>query len=97
LACSARSSVAGASSAFLVVHSFQATMERAKSSSTVHRQNQPQPITFTYAKSVCHSWLGAVVLSLNPSAALITMKAGLAIRSCAFNRRKAETTEANKH
>ena len=35
-------------------------------------------------KSVCHSWLGAVVLSLNASAALMTMQAGLAIRSGAF-------------
>src|SRR5215472_16555232 len=42
------------------------------------------PITFRYVKSVCHSWLGAVVLSLNASAALMTMKAGLAIRSGSF-------------
>jgi hypothetical protein len=31
-------------------------------------------------KSVCQSWFGAVVLSLNSSAAFITMKAGLVIR-----------------
>jgi hypothetical protein len=30
-------------------------------------------------KSVCQSWFGAVVLSLNSSAAFITMKAGLVI------------------
>ena len=33
------------------------------------------------------SWLGAVVLSLNSSTALMTMKAGLPIRSGAFSNR----------
>ena len=33
-------------------------------------------MTFKYVKSVCQSWLGAVVLSWNSSAALMTMKAG---------------------
>ena len=36
-ACSASSSVSVTSSAFIVVHSFQAMMKRAKSSSTVER------------------------------------------------------------
>ncbi len=34
-------------------------------------------------KSVCQSWLGAVVLSLNSSAALITTKAGTRCHSVA--------------
>ena len=38
-------------------------------------------------ESVCHSWFGAAVLSLNSSAAFITMKAGLAIRSWALSGR----------
>jgi hypothetical protein len=38
-------------------------------------------------KSVCQSWLGAVVLVWNSSAALTTMKAGLVTRSCALSRR----------
>lgn len=37
-------------------------------------------------KSVCHSWLMAVVLSLNSLAAFMTIKFGQVIRSCAFNR-----------
>lgn len=40
-----------------------------------------------FRQSVCQSWLGAVVLSLNWSAALMTMKAGLVIRSCSLSRR----------
>jgi hypothetical protein len=38
-------------------------------------------------KSVCQSWFGAVVLSLNSSAAFMTMKAGLVIRSWALSSR----------
>lgn len=39
------------------------------------------------ANSVCHISFGRVVLVWNASAALIMMKAGLAIRPWAFNRR----------
>jgi hypothetical protein len=35
-------------------------------------------------KSVCQSWFGAVVLSLNSLAAFMTMKAGDVIKPCAF-------------
>ena len=44
-------------------------------------------------KPVCQSWLMAVVLSLNSFAALITIKAGLVIRSCAFNIRYVEASD----
>ena len=45
-AASARSSVSTTSSAFIVAQSFQATARREKSSSTVERWYQPQPVTF---------------------------------------------------
>ena len=37
-------------------------------------------MTFRYVKSVCQSWLGAVVGLAKRSAAFIKMKAGLVIR-----------------
>lgn len=57
----------------MLAQSFQATMNRKKSSSTLERWYQPQPMTFREVKSVCQSWLGAVVLSPSSDAALMTM------------------------
>src|SRR5215216_3680730 len=52
------------------------------------RQVEPSPADdLEIVKSVCQSWFGAVVLSLNSSAAFITMKTGLAIRSWALRSR----------
>ena len=50
------------------------------------RQIEPAPADHL-EMGECQSWLGAVVLSLNASAALITTKAGLVIRSWAFSSR----------
>ncbi len=67
--------------------SFQARMEREKPSRRVERWNQPQPMTLRQVKSVRQSWFGAVVCSVNASAAFATTKAGRVIRSCALSRR----------
>jgi hypothetical protein len=41
-------------------------------SHSAQRMYQPQPVILRKVKSVCQSWLTAVVLSLNSFAALIT-------------------------
>jgi hypothetical protein len=52
------------------------------------RQIEPAPADdLEVGESVCHSWFGAVVGSWKASAALMTTKAGLVIRSWAFRRR----------
>src|SRR5260370_40622681 len=62
-ASSAISSVAVTSSAFIVGHSFQATMERGKSSRTLPGENHPQPLTFEEVKGVGQSLFAARVFS----------------------------------
>src|SRR3981189_956600 len=57
------------------------------------RQIEPTPASHL---TVCQSWFGAVVLSLNSSAAFITMKAGLVIRSWALSRRYTEASDTKK-
>lgn len=51
----------------------------------VNTQNQPHPMTLISVKSVCHILFGVVVLSLNSSAALMTIWTGLVMRSWDFS------------
>src|SRR3954469_10911348 len=58
------------------------------------RQIEPTPASHLQISEVgLPSWFGAVVLSLNSSAAFITMKAGLVIRSWALSRRYTEASD----
>src|SRR5262245_25198695 len=58
------------------------------------RQVEPTPAGhLQISEVVCQSWFGAVVLSLNSSAAFIAMKAGLVIRSWALSRRYTEASD----
>ena len=83
----------------MVAQSFQATANRERSSSTVDRWCQPQPVIFRWVKSLGPElvrrvrrensppdrFLPRLTLSRNSSAAFTTMVAGLAIRSWAFS------------
>ena len=71
----------------LDVRSIQTMMSRASSSSTVDREDQPQPTTGREVTSVCQSSFGRWVGSRNDVAADSTRKAGLGIRSYALRRR----------
>jgi len=71
-AVGARSGVSVTSLACIVAQSFRATTTREKSSRTADKEYRPHPVTSRQVKSVCRSRLGAVVLSVNSSAASAT-------------------------